>query len=329
MIQVNMSRHLRLTHTTHVCYWRCPVPSCPLWFTSALNGKDHIENIHNIREGRGNSFYECLREFGLEWFGSRAFFAEKRTTGQALWTDIALARRSGQELRNAYTITGSPDFSPHRRFFIAAAAELQLHYDAMPSQECSGPMSPTRSIIDSMREEIRYTSSAPEDTTARHSPVQDFMSAELPVDLPLAPVITPVRSLTPANQSLLFLETGAPGSPLAPVLTSRAAVPGMCITSTDLLSFIDLLPMDRLALHDSRTIRDWPAEDRNQLLAVAHHDLHVAHRNVSDLTKDLDDQVARLAMCAGAGEDTVPLMTVETFPQLTGGVRAILDNTRH
>ena len=68
VIRVNMSRHPRLTHTTHVCYWRCPVPSCPLWFTSELNVKDHIENIHNFREGWGYSFYECLRKFGLEWW---------------------------------------------------------------------------------------------------------------------------------------------------------------------------------------------------------------------------------------------------------------------
>ena len=107
--QCDMSRHLRLTHTTHVCYWRYPVPSCPLWCTSELNGKDHIENIHNFREGRGYSFYECLRKFSLEWFGNQTFFAENITTGQALWTDIALARRSGQELHNAYTVTGSPD----------------------------------------------------------------------------------------------------------------------------------------------------------------------------------------------------------------------------
>ena len=223
-----------------------------------------------------------------------------------------------KELRSAYAITGSPDFSPLRRFFIAAVTELQLRYDAMPSQNARDQC-----------EEIRYTSSAPEDTTARHSPVQDFASAELLVDLPLAPVVTPVRSLTPANRSLRFLETGAPGSPLAPVLTSRAAVPGMCIASTDLLSFIDPLPMDRLALHDSHTVRDWPAEDRNQLLAVAHLDLHVARRNVADLTRYLEDQAAQLAMCAGAGEDIVPLMMMATFPRLTGGVREILDNTRH
>ena len=61
LIKVNMSRHLRLMHIRYVCYWRCPVPACPLWFTSELNGKDHIEHTHHFREGRGHSFYECLR----------------------------------------------------------------------------------------------------------------------------------------------------------------------------------------------------------------------------------------------------------------------------
>ena len=103
----------------------------------------------------------------------------------------------------------------------------------------------------------------------------------------------------------------------------------MCIASTDLLSFIDPLPMDRLALHDHRTARDWPAEDKSQLLAVAHRDLHVARRNVADLTKYLDDQAAQLAVYADAGEDTIPLMMVETFPRLTGGVQAVLDDTLH
>ena len=80
------------------------------------------------------------------------------------------------------------------------------------------------------------------------------MAGELRVDLPSVPVVAPVRSLTPANQSLRFLETGSPGLLLAHVLTSRAAVPGMCIASTDLLPFIDPLPMDRLALFDNNTV---------------------------------------------------------------------------
>ena len=51
-IRVNMARHLRLCHTTHVCFWRCPVSTCLLWFTSELNGKDHIERINRFHEGR-------------------------------------------------------------------------------------------------------------------------------------------------------------------------------------------------------------------------------------------------------------------------------------
>ena len=328
MIWVNMSHHLRLTHTTHVCYWRCQVPSCPLWFTSELNGNDNIENIHHFKEGRGYSFYECLREFGLKWFGSRTFFAEKNTTGQALWMELALAQRSGQELRNAYTITWSPDFSPLRRFFTAAVDQLQLRYDAMPTRVCARSMPPARSLIDSMREEIRHTSASLDDTQTCHSPVEDLTAGELPVDLPSVPVVATVRSLTPANRGLHFLEIGALGSPLAHVLTSRAAVPGMCIASTDMLSFIDPLPMDRLALFDNNTVCDWPAEDRHQLLTVAPRDIHIAHRNVADLAQYLDDQAAQLAVCAGAGDDNVPLMTVKTFPMMTGGVRAIIDSTQ-
>ena len=40
---------------------------------------------------------------GKKWFDSRAFFAERETTGQSLWMDLALARRSGQELRKSNT----------------------------------------------------------------------------------------------------------------------------------------------------------------------------------------------------------------------------------
>ena len=256
--------------------------------------------------------------------------------------DLALARRSGQELRTAYTITGSPDFSALRRFFTAAVDQLQLRYDAMPTQDCARSMPPGRSLIDSMREDIRHTSASLEDTHTRHSPVEDLTAGELPVDLPSIPVVAPVRSLTPANRSLRILETGAPGSPLTHVITSCAAVPGMCIASTDLLSFIDPLPIDRLALFDNNSVRDWPAEDRQQILAVTHRDLHVARRNVADLTQYLDEQAAQLAVCASAGDDSrreraanqepqspsVPLMTVETFPRLAGGVRAVLDSTQ-
>ena len=42
VIRVNMARHLHLVHTTYVCFWRCPVSTCPLWFASELNGNMNI-----------------------------------------------------------------------------------------------------------------------------------------------------------------------------------------------------------------------------------------------------------------------------------------------
>ena len=104
-IKINMGRHIRLKHTTYMCFWRCPVVSCSLWFRAELNAKDHIEGIHRFKEGHGVSFYECLRRHGVEWFGSRQFFDQRQNASQALWMDMALARRSGQELRNSYVIT--------------------------------------------------------------------------------------------------------------------------------------------------------------------------------------------------------------------------------
>ena len=81
-----------------------------MWFASELNGKDHLERIHSFTEGRGYSSYDCLRQFGLEWFGRRSFFDQRDTAGQALWMDLALARYSVQELHNAtmYSLTALP-----------------------------------------------------------------------------------------------------------------------------------------------------------------------------------------------------------------------------
>ena len=56
VIRVNMSRHLRASHTNNQCFWRCPVSTCSMWFSSELNGKDHLERIHSFREGQGCSF---------------------------------------------------------------------------------------------------------------------------------------------------------------------------------------------------------------------------------------------------------------------------------
>ena len=76
-IKINMGRHIRLKHTTYMCFWRCPVISCSLWFRAELNAKDHIEGIHRFKEGNGASFYECLRRHGVEWFVVRGLNLQK------------------------------------------------------------------------------------------------------------------------------------------------------------------------------------------------------------------------------------------------------------
>ena len=115
-IRVNMSRHLRAAHTEYQCFWRCPVSSCPMWFSSELNGKDHLERIHNFKEGQGYSFYECLRQFGLEWFGRWSFFDQREVNGQALCMD----------LHNNYTITNSPALAPLQKFFSRSHPEFDF-----------------------------------------------------------------------------------------------------------------------------------------------------------------------------------------------------------
>ena len=119
-----MSRHLRASHTDNQCFWRCPVSTCLMWFSSELNGKDHLERIHSFREGQGCSFYECLRKYGMEWFGKRSFFDQLEQSSQAMWMDLALARQSAQELSNHYIITNSPAMAHLRRFFHASVRRL-------------------------------------------------------------------------------------------------------------------------------------------------------------------------------------------------------------
>ena len=158
--------------------------------------------------------------------------------------NLALARRSGQELSNSYTITGCPDFAPLRRFFRAVVNQLQLLYDDMP---------PVRSLLDSTRDEIYQSSVSSDDTLTWVSPVEELVDMESPVNLSPSLTTDKHRLCTSRLSGRSRQRTDAH------VLSSRAAVPGMCIASTDLLSYIDPLPMDRLALHDARAVRDWPA----------------------------------------------------------------------
>ena len=191
-----------------------------------------------------------------------------------------------------------------------------------------------RSLIDSLMDQIYASSVSSDNTTTQESPVADLTIKESPVDNLPAPStddvpnssfadVTPVRSLTPANRSLRFLEVGAPGSPYTHIVSSRAAVPGMCISSTDLLSFIDHLPVvsprrsccSRLAVcwqgpvtcgRSSRPTRGSPERGRANAISGW-------------------PGCAPCHLCGCRGGSATS-HDCQTFPRLTGSVRAVLDD---
>ena len=142
--------------------------------------KDHIEGIHHFEEGHGTSFYECLRQYGIEWFGSRTFFEGRRQTTQAIWMDLALARRSGQELRNSYVITKSPEHAPLWRFFKAAVDQLQILFDTSLVTSIQ-----PKSLFTQMREAVADCNDVSSDCSLMLlSPPRDIPEADFRRDRP-------------------------------------------------------------------------------------------------------------------------------------------------
>ena len=80
--------------------------------------------------------------------------------------------------------------------------------------------------------------------------------------------------------------------------------------------------------HSVSTVWSWPTAAREELLAVAHRDMAVARRNLTDLTRYLDMHSAHLAACSGAMEDALPLMPAEAFPRVTDKIRSTLDEAQ-
>ena len=165
------------------------------------------------------------------------------------------------------------------------------------------------------------------------SPPHDMPDATLPVGttstLPpaedaISPVVITCR-ITPANRALRYLEAGTLGASDTHHVRSRPSVPDLCIASSNLLSVVDPLPLDRLSHHTVAAIRSWPSTDRRHILAVASRDIRVARQNLAELQLYVDDHATHVANCAGTDDDDIPLMSAETFPCLEGGVRVALE----
>ena len=118
-------------------------------------------------------------------------------------------------------------------------------------------------------------------------------------------------SITPNNHSLTYLQTGPFDPPHCHVPLARGAVSSVSLASTDLLYYIEPLPLDQLVCHSARTVPSWPTTAREELLAVAHRDMAVARNNMADLTRYLDMHSVHLAACSGAMDDALPLMSAE------------------
>ena len=149
-----------------------------------------------------------------------------------------------------------------------------------------------------------------------------------PTPTPSPVVETPRRSLTPNNRSLAVMESGQLVAPQCHLPLARGAVASSSIASFDLQTFVEPLPLDQLLCYAPSTVQSWPTTAREGILAVAHRDLVVARRNIADFSHYLDTHEAHLAACAGALDDTVPLMAAETFPRLPGGIRSALKEIR-
>ena len=161
------------------------------------------------------------------------------TASQAIWMDLALARRSGQELRNAYVITKSPEHAPLRRFFKAAVDQLQMLFDVSVVTSVQ-----PQSLIAQMRAAVADCDDASSDGSLMLlSPPRDIPDTALPagsdMDIGARDADSPVvmtRRVTPANRPLQHLKAGHLGASTPQHVMSRPAVPDLCIASTKLES---------------------------------------------------------------------------------------------
>ena len=247
--------------------------------------------------------------------------------------DIALARKSGQELQNDYVITDSPDFDQLRLFFRTAVRELFDAYLNFPGPVyTSSVMAPARG--DRLRGIARVEHDCPSRHTSRQDPEEDITETERLLDtlrlsptLPTSSVVTTTAGAqSPVEQMTDLLSSESDRTQLH-ALRSKGAVSKVSLASTNLLSHVEPLPFNQLICHSVATVRSWPTTRREDLIAVAYRDMAVARRNMAELTRYLDIHSTHIAACSGALDDNLPMMSAEIFPRLTGGIPSALDET--
>ena len=113
-----------------------------------------------------------------------------------------------------------------------------------------------------------------------------------------------MRSVTPNNRSLTYLQSGPFDQPQCYLPLARGAVSSVSLASSALLTYVEPLPLDQLVFRSTDTVRSWPAAARNEFLAASHRNLAVARRNRADLTLYLDNQSTHLAACIGRYHST-------------------------
>ena len=139
-----------------------------------------------------------------------------------------------------------------QKFFRAAVRDLVLAYSDLSGASVAPVARP--SICDLMRQDINEIPQGPAQSSYV-DPVVDILVVEslspLIISLTTPPPVVdaPVRSLTPNNRSLSFLHSGSADRPQLHVPLSRGAVSSVSLGSTDLLSYVEPLPLDRMFYH--------------------------------------------------------------------------------
>ena len=225
-----------------------------------------------------------------------------------------------------------PDSSPNTEVLSCSRPELNFGYEHRAYAQTEEDTQP--SICAQMRRDISqepqvdFAAFIFEDTDFDIPVVESLSPLMISSATPPPVVGTPLRLVTPNNRSLTYLQSGPFDQPQCYLPLTRGAVSNVSLASSDLLAYVEPLPLDQLMFHSTDTVRSWPVAARDEVLAVAHRDMAVARRNLAELTQYLDNQSTHLAACTRVMDDSIPLMSAETFPRMLGGIRSALAETQ-